>query len=51
MLKLPDRRLEKLSDIASDTGLVVLATVFLPSILDKTEPALAAIGLAGTAVL
>ncbi len=35
LLRLSERQLEKLSDILSDAGLVALASVVLPALLDK----------------
>lgn len=46
--RLNERQLEKLSDIASDSGLVALASVVLPAILDKFNPILVVSGLVTT---
>lgn len=37
-MNLSKRRLEKLSDIAADVGLVCLASIVLPAVLDKFNP-------------
>lgn len=42
---LSKKRLDKLSDIASDIGLVALATVVLPAVLDRFEPIRVILGL------
>lgn len=41
-------QLFKLSDIFSDTGLVALATVVIPSVIDKVDPFRIALGLVVT---
>lgn len=46
--ELNKRRLEKLSDIASDVGLVTLASVVLPAVLDRFNSILAFFGLIAT---
>lgn len=46
--KLNEHQLEKLSDIASDSGLVALASVVLPAILDKFNPILVVSGIVTT---
>lgn len=37
MIRLTDKQLDKLADIASDTAIVALASVVLPAILDKSN--------------
>lgn len=44
--ELNQSQLEKLSDIASDLGLVSIATVVLPAIFDKSDPDRVRLGLA-----
>ena len=48
MLKLSNDQLDKIADICSDIGLLMLASVGLPPILDKfnTVPALTGISIA-----
>ncbi|MBI3559888.1 hypothetical protein HY087_02065 [Candidatus Gottesmanbacteria bacterium] len=48
-MRLTKHRLDKLSDIASDVGLVSLASVVLPAVLDKFD--LTQVILGGTAAL
>ena len=38
VFRLSDKRLEKLSDIASDLALVSVASVILPAVFDKYDP-------------
>jgi len=44
-------QLNKLSDIASETALISLASVVLPAVLDKTDSARVIVGLVATIVL
>jgi hypothetical protein len=44
LFKLTGRRVKKLSDIASDVGLVSLASVVLPAVLDKFNPLMILLG-------
>ena len=39
-IKLSDQRIKKLSDVCSDLGIVLVASVVLPGILDKFNIAL-----------
>lgn len=50
IFKLNDKQLEKMSDIAGDLGLVSLALIVLPSILDKFNLIQVVLGLIGTIV-
>lgn len=43
--ELNKRQLEKLSDIASDLGLVSIATVVFPAVFDKADPDRVRLGL------
>lgn len=43
--RLSDGKLDKLSDIASDIGLVMFAAVVLPAVLDKFDPSRVIFGL------
>lgn len=45
-MRLTKRRFDKLSDIASDIGLVALASVVLPAVLDKIDAGRVVSGLA-----
>lgn len=47
-VKLNQDQLFKLSDILSDTGLVALATVVIPSLFDKYDPNKVVLGLVAT---
>jgi hypothetical protein len=47
-MKLRRRQLDQLSDIASDVGLVALASVVLPAVLDKFDPIEVGLGLLAT---
>ncbi len=49
--ELTDAQLSKLSDIASETALISLASVVLPAVLDKTDFARVVVGLVATIVL
>lgn len=51
MLSLSDKQLSKLSDIASDTALVSLASVALPAIFNKFNTILIIIGFSLTLFL
>ena len=48
LLKLNRDQLFKMSDIFSDTGLVALATVVIPSVIDKIDPFKLVLGLVVT---
>ncbi len=50
VMRLTKRRLDKLSDIASDIGLISLASVVLPAALDRFNPYALAWGLVATIV-
>ncbi len=46
--RLTNPQIEKLSDISSDVGLVSLASVVLPAVLDKHDPFVILLGLIAT---
>lgn len=46
--KLSIKQLEKLSDISSDVGLISLASVVLPAVLDRLNPIMLVLGLIAT---
>lgn len=46
-----EKQIEKISDIISDTGLVALATVVLPAILDKFDIVKITVGISATIFL
>ncbi len=46
--RLNNKQLDKLSDIASDVGLISLASVVLPAILDRVNLVLVVLGLLAT---
>lgn len=46
--RLNDKQTEKLSDLSSDVGLVALASVVLPSVFDKFNPAVLLLGSIAT---
>lgn len=48
IVKLKKRQLDKLSDIASDVGLVALAVVVIPAVLDKFDLVKVVLGLSAT---
>ncbi len=48
--RLNNKQIEKLSDMSSDVGMVMLASVFIPAVIDKTSFSLLVLGLLGTGV-
>ena len=46
--RLNEKQLEKLSDISSDVGLIALAVVAIPAVLDKFDLFRVVLGLIGT---
>lgn len=48
--KLNRRQLDKLSDIFSDIGLVVLASVVLPAMFDRVDPLRVILGVFATII-
>lgn len=51
LLRLTDRQLQKLADIASDTGLVALGSVVLPAVFDHIDVTRVALGFIATILL
>ncbi len=43
-----EKQIEKLSDLSSDVGLVALASVVLPAVFDKFNPAVLLLGSIAT---
>lgn len=46
--RLNNKQIEKLSDISSDVGLVAIASVVLPAVFDKFNPAVLLLGSIAT---
>ncbi len=49
--RLTDAQLQKLPDIASDTGLIALGSVVLPAVLDRMDVTRMTLGLVATVLL